>query len=40
VSRPVLYFDGVFGVPTIAVENVLFWGPNRLGEAAAALAVR
>lgn len=31
---------GVFGVPTVAVENTLFWGDDRLDEAAAALAVR
>ena len=28
---------GVFGVPTIAVAGELFWGDDRLGEAAAAL---
>lgn len=31
---------GVFGVPTVAVENVLFWGDDRLEEAAAARDVR
>ena len=34
------YARGVFGVPTVAVGNVLFWGDDRLDEAAAALAVR
>jgi 2-hydroxychromene-2-carboxylate isomerase len=28
---------GVFGVPTVAVENELFWGDDRLEDAAAAL---
>jgi 2-hydroxychromene-2-carboxylate isomerase len=28
---------GVFGVPTMQVEDELFWGDDRLGEAAAAL---
>jgi 2-hydroxychromene-2-carboxylate isomerase len=31
---------GVFGVPTVAVNNVLFWGDDRLEEAAAARNVR
>jgi len=31
---------GVFGVPTVAVGNLLFWGDDRLEEAAAALSVR
>jgi 2-hydroxychromene-2-carboxylate isomerase len=29
---------GVFGVPTIAIDNELFWGDDRLQDAAAALA--
>jgi 2-hydroxychromene-2-carboxylate isomerase len=29
---------GVFGVPTVAVGDELFWGDDRLEEAAAALA--
>jgi 2-hydroxychromene-2-carboxylate isomerase len=29
---------GVFGVPTIAIDEELFWGDDRLTEAAAALA--
>jgi 2-hydroxychromene-2-carboxylate isomerase len=29
---------GVFGVPTIAMEDELFWGEDRLADAAAALA--
>ena len=31
---------GVFGVPTVAVENELFWGDDRLQDAAAALERR
>jgi len=31
---------GVFGVPTVAVGDELFWGDDRLDEAARALAVR
>jgi 2-hydroxychromene-2-carboxylate isomerase len=31
------YELGVFGVPTVAVENELFWGDDRLEDAAAAL---
>ena len=31
---------GVFGVPTVAVGEALFWGDDRLDEAAAALSVR
>jgi len=31
---------GVFGVPTVAVGDELFWGDDRLEEAAAALGVR
>jgi 2-hydroxychromene-2-carboxylate isomerase len=31
---------GVFGVPTVAVGDELFWGDDRLDEAAATLAVR
>jgi 2-hydroxychromene-2-carboxylate isomerase len=27
---------GVFGVPTVAIEGELYWGDDRLGEAAAA----
>jgi 2-hydroxychromene-2-carboxylate isomerase len=30
---------GVFGVPTIAIENELFWGDDRLSDAAAALGL-
>jgi 2-hydroxychromene-2-carboxylate isomerase len=30
---------GVFGVPTVAVGGKLFWGDDRLGEAAAALTL-
>ena len=42
MSRPILYFDarGVFGVPTLAVDDELFWGDDRLDEAAAARAQR
>jgi 2-hydroxychromene-2-carboxylate isomerase len=29
---------GVFGVPTIAIDNELFWGDDRLSDAATALA--
>jgi 2-hydroxychromene-2-carboxylate isomerase len=29
---------GVFGVPTLAIENELFWGDDRLADAAAKLA--
>jgi 2-hydroxychromene-2-carboxylate isomerase len=31
------YALGVFGVPTIAIDNELFWGDDRLQDAAAAL---
>jgi 2-hydroxychromene-2-carboxylate isomerase len=34
------YDRGVFGVPTVAVGKELYWGDDRLDEAAAALAVR
>jgi 2-hydroxychromene-2-carboxylate isomerase len=34
------YDRGVRGVPTVAIGDRLFWGDDRLGEAAAALATR
>jgi len=34
------YEHGVFGVPTVAVDGALFWGDDRLEEAAAAAAGR
>ncbi|HEY2630983.1 MAG TPA: 2-hydroxychromene-2-carboxylate isomerase [Solirubrobacteraceae bacterium] len=37
-ATDVAYKLGVFGVPTVAVGDKLFWGDDRLGEAAALLA--
>jgi 2-hydroxychromene-2-carboxylate isomerase len=37
-ATDVAYRLGVFGVPTIAVDDELFWGDDRLGDAALHLA--
>jgi 2-hydroxychromene-2-carboxylate isomerase len=37
-NTDVAHARGVFGVPTVAVDDALFWGDDRLQDAAAALA--
>lgn len=38
VATEVAHARGVFGVPTVAVGEEIFWGDDRLGDAAMALA--